>query len=741
MRRWLLTSPVLLLTSVLWSGIASAQQASAAPAPLPAAAPAAAPAATPTPAAQPADKAPATQPSAKAPAAAKPKPSAKPAKPAKSAGKGAAKPPSKQATLAKKPRASGPPKEPDPAARRAVAGTPAPGDRGAPDSPEVRALRDADRELFGALPAAPSLRSADAVPVPAQDRDRPVVHANGLPPPPEVSTRPIEATTAEAEWLASLAQSDLPVRWNTRVVRYLSYYRNDPRGRALAASWFKRSGTYDALIRKTLRANGMPEDLIWVSLAESAFNPHAYSPAGAAGLWQFMPSTARLYGLVVDRWIDERLDPERSTDAAAKFLSDLHQRFGTWELALAAYNMGFGGLLSAVRKYNTNDFWELSRFEAGLPWETTLYVPKITSLAVIARNPAVFGIEGVVRDQPLAFETVEVPAGVSLSTVASAAGVELGPVEELNPQLLLSRTPPQPRAGSGSPLWPVRVPIGGAERYARNVVRVRAQDPAVQRYTVRAGDSLPEIARAHGVDVREVVSLNALDPDDVPQAGTVLLLPKMPKGDGAADKAVVMVAADLQPPPGYRRLFYRVLAGDTLSAVADGFGVTLDDLRRWNLLDPDARLQEGMALMLMVPVTRDVTGLPARGDDAVTVLVVGTDRFFEHHEAQKDRVRTTVVVRPNETWQQLASRTGMSVGMLERINRRSRSAKLEAGERLIAYVPGKLARVPKPAAMVERAESREPLAPPCPDDLPELPSPESSPVHSGPAATSSSPDA
>ena len=494
------------------------------------------------------------------------------------------------------------------------------------------------------------------------------------------------------------------------------------------------------MIRKTLRANGLPEDLIWVSLAESAFNPHAYSPAGAAGLWQLMPGTARLYGLVVDRWIDERLDPERSTDAAAKFLSDLHSRFGTWELALASYNMGFGGLLAAVRKYNTNDFWELSRYEAGLPWETTLYVPKITSLAVIARNPAVFGIEGIVRDQAIAFETVEVPAGVPLSSVASAAGADLDAIESLNPQLLLSRTPPQSRSGSGSPLWPVRVPIGGAAKYARNVVRVRSQEAPVERYTVRYGDSLPEIARARGVGMRELASLNALDPDDVPQPGTVLLLPAAPKGERPGDKPAVYVAADLQAPPGYRRLFYRVLAGDTHEAVADGFGVTLDDLRRWNLLDPGARLQEGMSLMLMVPVTRDVTGLPSRGDDAVTVMVVGTDRFFEHHETLRDRVRTTVVVKPHETFQQIAARTGMSVGMLERINRRSRWAKLDAGERLIAYVPGKLARGPKPAAPGARVESAEPLAPPCPDDLPELPKP-GEPAEAQPSVTSQSPGA
>src|SRR5690606_34255177 len=104
---------------------------------------------------------------------------------------------------------------------------------------------------------------------------------------------------------------------------------------------------------------GLPKDLVWLSLIESGHNPLASSPAGAAGLWQFIPSSGRMYGLTVDRWVDERLDPRRSTRAAARFLSDLYQRFGSWELAMAAYNMGHAGLLRSVRKYNTNDFWRL----------------------------------------------------------------------------------------------------------------------------------------------------------------------------------------------------------------------------------------------------------------------------------------------------------------------------------------------------------------------------------------------
>jgi membrane-bound lytic murein transglycosylase D len=706
MRSRLLASPVLILAWTLWPVIANATDAGAPQPPAAASAPA-----QPSPPAASAQHPPAPRPAAQQPKP-KPKPQARPP----------AKPAPKAAVVKRKPRAPGAPHEPDPAARRAVAGSsPAAERSAAADTPEASALRDADRELFGPQAAEQPLRSADALPAPPMQGDRPQVYASGLPPPPLPATQPEEAPASDTAWLASLSQPDLPIRWNARVVRYLTYYKTDPRGRSVAASWFRKSGTYDALIRRTLRANHLPEDLIWVSLAESGFNPLAYSGAGAAGLWQFMPGTARLYGLVVDRWIDERLDPERSTDAAAKFLADLFQRFGSWELALASYNMGFGGLLTAVRKYNTNDFWELSRFESGLPWETTLYVPKITALAVVARNPGVFGLDGLVRETALSFDTVQVPPGVPLSTVASAAGVDADLVQQLNPQLLLSRTPPQVRPGKA--MWDVRIPAGSAVKYAANIVRVRAQEPQVERYVVRYGDSLPDIARTRGVALKQLASVNALDPDDVPQAGSVLLIPPRPKGERPGEKPVVVVAADLQPPAGYRRIFYRVLGGDTLDGVARAFGVPVDELRRWNLLDPSARLQEGMTLMMMEPVTVDMTGLDARTDDEVRVLVVGTERFFEHHEALRDRVRTTVVVRPNETWQQIAARTGLSVAQLERINRKSRHTKLQTGEQLVAYVPARLAAGAKAPAAV-KPSATEPLPPPCPEDLPELPAPE-----------------
>lgn len=654
------------------------------------------------------------------------------AKPATVKGKPAAKPSApkltakdKQTTLKKKTRSNGPAHEPDPTVRRAVAGMPLANEHTRrQETPEMVVLREAERELFGLAPAFPPSRSSDPFRPIVVGHDRPTVYASGLSPPPLRSLEVPTLERTEPDWLSSLSQPEVPVRWNARVARYLSFYKNDPRGRSIVATWIQKSGAFEGMVRRILRTNELPEDLLWIALIESGFNPMAFSPAGAAGLWQLMPATARAYGLVVDRWVDERLDPERSTAAAAKFLADLHHRFGSWELALAAYNMGYGGLLTAVRKYNTNDFWELCRFEASLPWETTLYVPKILALAVVARNPAVFGLEGTVRDSPVEYDVVDVAPGVPVASIAASAQVDVRSVELLNPQLLASRTPPEAPVGRPVSLWAVRVPAHTGPKVARNLPKVRAQEQPLERYVVHDGEGLADIARARGVSVQTISKLNGFEPDDVLRSGTILLFPSASKGSQtheAGEKPVVAVANDVQAPPGYRRLFYRVVAGDELAGVAEAFGVHVDDLRRWNLLDPNARLQESMTLVAVVPATRDLSGIVARGDDEVKVLVVGTDGFFEHHESLRDRVRTTLLIRADDTWQKIASRTGLSVATLERINRRSRHSALQPGERLVVYVPPRLAQDIRAQQPATETAKPGPLNPPSPDDLPELP--------------------
>ena len=637
-----------------------------------------------------------------------------------------------QRAATKKTRSTKPQQPPNPTVRRITAG-PGVTQPSEPDAPELQALRQAEKDLFGLDESVTPAEGCPPELLPGSDG--PVVLSSGLPP-PKATPRP-EAPAPKLDFVSSLRMPDVPVKWSTRILQYLDFYKNDPRGRAIVAIWYRKSGRYEPMLRGVLRRHGLPEDLMWVAVVESGLRPTVYSPVGAAGLWQFMPESGRLYGLVVDRWVDERLDPVRSTHAAAMYLQDLHRRFGTWELALGSYNMGYGGMLASIRKYNTNDFWELSRHEAGIPWETTLYVPKILALAVVAKNPEVFGLTNLTRDPPAEFDEVDVVPGVSLESVAKAAEVDVSDIEQLNPQLLASRVPPRAPSRAAAGFWTIRVPKGHAAKVDANLAKSRAAEPELVAYTVRHGESLADIASAHGTTTLELARHNALTSDEAVRPGFLLMVPPRRRPATAAEKVVVAVPVDLGPPAGHDRRYYQAVPGDTLEGVAGALSVSADDLRRWNGLDPRARLHAGMTLMALVPSTQALPHVRTLTDDDVRLLVVGSDAFFDHHEGQKGRVRVVTVVRPGETWRTIATRTGLSLGMLERINRRSRSTPLQAGERLVVYVPAsRVASQPKPAAE-EEDTGRAPLEPPAPEDLPSV-SPEGSgreepPVESPPS--------
>ncbi|MBK6529384.1 MAG: lytic transglycosylase domain-containing protein, partial [Deltaproteobacteria bacterium] len=219
------------------------------------------------------------------------------------------------------------------------------------------------------------------------------------------------------ELAGRLQMPALPFRMTTRMVRELGLFRTDSRARRLAQRWTVLAGRYRTRMQQSLAAEGMPTALLWVAAAESAFDPRAESSAGAAGLWQFMPDTARSFGLRVNTWVDERRDPEHSTRAAVRYLRDLHARLGSWELAFAAYNMGYTNLLRSIRKYNTNDFDTLATLEAGLPWETTHYVPRILSLAVAA-EPRGLRDHHHRPEAPVTWEDVEVQRSLPLAAIA-----------------------------------------------------------------------------------------------------------------------------------------------------------------------------------------------------------------------------------------------------------------------------------------------------------------------------------
>jgi membrane-bound lytic murein transglycosylase D len=649
------------------------------------------------------------------PAAAKTsKTAAKPAaKPAPKASKKADKAPDKPGKRPQPRKAGSEPGEPDEAARRVIAGsTGTQGSRS--ESPELRAMQELDLALFpSSAPSAGAPWDADgSVLLGGDQAQKPRVLASGVPPQGLAAEAPAPLPARDLSWLRRLTMPDIPVRWDERVIRYLEYYRDNPRGRSMVTNWLKRSGRYGAFIRRVLRENGMPEDILWLSLVESGFDPTIYSPVGAAGLWQFMPHGARVYGLTVDRWIDERLDPERSTVAAVRYLADLHKRFGGWELAFAAYNMGYGGLLASIRKYNTNDFWELSRLEAGMPLETALYVPKIVAMAIVARNKEVFGLANVELDPAVSFDKVSVGSGIALKTVAAAAGAGVDELRALNPQLLAGRTPPgspelKARPSGAEAKWVLRVPAGSAAAAAKSIPKLLEGEIRLERYLVRWGESLDAIATLRGTTRGTLQGLNDLRPGEVIRPGTVIFVPAA-AGIGAAAAAnlvaespavrpVVVVPSQSFEYPNRRRVFYRVIAGDTLRDLGAVLGVTADELSRWNMLDPGAVLHEGMTLQAYIPKSHNLARAYVLDEKDARVIAVGSPEFFDHFEGLKGRKRVEIAARDGDTFQGVAKRYGLTMGMLERINHRSRSTKLLPGDRLVVYVPNALSSTGLPA--------------------------------------------
>ncbi len=575
--------------------------------------------------------------------------------------------------------------------RHGIAGAPTAEDATAGvESAELTALREAEQELFP--PAAPAQGSPwpSDLPFAMPGEPGPRVAATGVPPAvPGVPVRP--DTTRDLAWLTRLDLPDLPVRWDDRVVRYLEFFRDDPRGRATFASLFKRSGRFRDMMRRTLRGKSLPEDLVWVAMIESGFEPVARSSAGAAGLWQFLPDTGRIYGLSIDRWVDQRLAPQAETAAAADFLGDLHRRFGSWDLALAAYNMGYGGVAAIVRRYNTNDFWSLARTEGTLPWQTTLYVPKILAAAVVAHNLAAFGFAELAIDPPVEYDEVNVSPGTPLSLVAQAAGCTPRDLDGLNPELRALRTPP---AGEGDVAYPVKVPRGKGDAAAQALSRMRAGQPALDRYVVRFGETLDQIAAAHKTTAGKLVELNAIAPGEAVRGGTVLLVPRADApaataavSGAAAPKPTVVVPAEEFVYPDRKRVFYRVQVGDTLPEIAGALHVPVDDLDRWNDIDPAARLQEGMTLQAFVPQGADLSRVLVASETDVRVLPLGSEEFFASQEHDRGFRRVVVPARKGDTLESIGRRFDVPARTMERVNRRDRSAPLADGESIVVYAP------------------------------------------------------
>jgi membrane-bound lytic murein transglycosylase D len=611
----------------------------------------------------------------------------------------------------KGPRSS-PPVEESLSERRAVRGVPV--DDSTIESPELRELRRFEEQTFprgaalspatddGAPPAPPALpgRWGGSGDVPPELRSP--GGATGGPPPPAAAPAP-----PDSEWLRALKVPELPVRWDPQTLRYLDYFRSDPKGRAVMASWLRRAGRFRDLFEKKLERQGLPKDLFYVAMVESGFDTSARSRAGAGGIWQFMPSAARAYGLEVSYWVDGRRDPERAAEAAARYLKDLYVRFGSWYLVFAAYNAGYGAVLRSITSYNTNDFWELVRHEAGLPWESSIYVPKILATAVVGHNLGAFGFGDVAEDAPFAYEEVEAPPGTTLATIARAAGSRLEVIEALNPQLVRDRTPPD------RPASRVRIPPGAGALYAESLDRSRTAADRLETVVLRFGETLDDVAKARGLGVRELRRLNGVKDSLELRAGMTIVAPKVakPKPDAVAaadedDTVLVAVPERTFSYEGRERVFYRTRDGDALGEIADTFGVRADELVEWNNLDPDAKLHARMVLQIYVSKDFDREGIVLLDPAKVRVVTLGSEEFLELEAARRGKTRLYYTTKAGDTLARVGRRYGLTPGDLARINRFSYSTELHEGERIVVYSP--TGQAPREVSMGRTPEPKRP---------------------------------
>lgn len=399
-----------------------------------------------------------------------------------------------------------------------------------------------------------------------------------------------ETTETVAEDLeATMHDIDIPL--NDKVLSFVQLFTG--RLKSYLEDGLSRGARFLPMIQDVFRAEGLPLDLAYVPLVESAFKPDAVSRAKAKGLWQFMHGTALENGLRHDWYIDERADPEKATRAAAKYLKSLYTMFGDWHLALASYNGGPGRVQRAIKRAGTDDFWELSASSRYLPRETRDYVPLILAAVIIARNPAQYGLN-IQPFEPPKFDVVRLPRAIDLRRVAEWANTPVQAIQDLNPELRRWTTPV--RAAD----YELKVPQGTADLVRAGLAESAPDDlAALNRYTVRRGETLLTIARKLGVSRTDLAEANYLSTKAPLRAGQQLVIPRAPTlllaahADTPAPEAVSHAIAGVVPTSAVvpqaeqteqATLVHRVKRGETLGSIARVYQTSVASLKQWNRL-------------------------------------------------------------------------------------------------------------------------------------------------------------
>lgn len=490
----------------------------------------------------------------------------------------------------------------------------------------------------------------------------------GLDVPYDLYDDPARALTGDPLHLdeIDLSEFDIPIEINDHVKRWLRFLAG-PNARH-TRRYLERRNRYEALILREMEAAELPKDLLYLSMIESGFNAHAYSHAHASGLWQFISSTGRMYGLNIDHWEDERRDPDKATKAAARMLGELHQMFGDWYLAWAAYNAGPGHVRRALSRVGSSvenpTYWDL--VDRGLLHrETAGYVPKIIAAAIIGKHPERYGFTDLEPYDALTWETVVIEDAYDMSVLAEFLGISDDDFRLLNPAIKRSHTVPDGKMD-------VHVPIGSGEAFLVKVAELPEDARRVMiTHKVRSGETLSTIASRYGVSMRQIQAMNGIRNANRISVGMRLTIPVAGGSSARVSSASTTTqsrsSTPAPAPSSSSATTYKVRRGDTLSTIATRFGVSSSDLARWNDISNARKLYVGKVLRLTAP-----------GSSSASTASSGSSTS----SASSAPVTSTYTVRRGDTLSGIASKFGVSASDLQAWNGISNPRSLYAGQTL-----------------------------------------------------------
>ena len=370
----------------------------------------------------------------------------------------------------------------------------------------------------------------------------------------------------------------IPLVRNKKVDQFIEYFRT--KGRRQFEIWLDRLDVYGPMLSSIIEECNLPPELLYLAMIESGLNPKAHSKAAANGMWQFIYSTGKIYGLNRTWYVDERRDPEKATRAACAYLTDLYNEFDNWYLALAAYNAGEGRIRRATKLHQTSDFWQLH----SLPRETRNYMPYFLAASIIAKNPLKYGFKRKKTKKPISYDLVTIEKSADLTVLANAANTSFKMIQTLNPELRQSATP--------SESYMLKIPKGNKNLFIKNYNALPESErfaPQFVSHKVRNGESLWTIARKYRISIHDLVAVNKIRNRSMIRTGQKLTIP-VPGMNIASIPRTQM--------QGYNKVTYKVRRGDTLGHIAEDYGTRASNIRKWNSLKYGQPIYPGQKLTL-----------------------------------------------------------------------------------------------------------------------------------------------